>query len=126
MGYINKGGSGGGGGGFLPDYSLSPIIYPRKWVNGNDVYEISVNDVLNSFATNSYFLINKTPAETCAIVEHSFAYTTNGLSWNEFGSWKVFSSGINALLFINNPFPQQILVTGVIKYVLIEMPVLTS
>lgn len=34
MGYINKGGSSGGGGGSLPDYSLKPIIYPRKWTIG--------------------------------------------------------------------------------------------
>ncbi|WP_448530390.1 hypothetical protein [Raineya sp.] len=124
MGYINKGGSGGGG--ILPDYSLSPIVYPRKWVNGNFVYEISVQEVLSSWGSNWYFLLSKTIVDTAAIIEHSFAYTDDGINWYKFDNFNVWSGSFSAFLHIYNPTPNQILVTGVIKYTLVEMPVLSS
>lgn len=124
MGYINKGV--GGGGGLLPNYSLSRIIYPRKWVNGNDVYEISVQEVLNGWGLNWYFLLSKTIGDTTAIVEHSFAYTDNGINWYKFDNFDIWSGAFSAFLQIYNPTPNSILVTGVIKYTLVEMPVLSS
>ncbi|GIW70403.1 MAG: hypothetical protein KatS3mg101_1150 [Patescibacteria group bacterium] len=36
----NNGKNGSGGSLELPDYSTSPILYPRKWVDGRDIHEV--------------------------------------------------------------------------------------
>jgi len=117
MGYV-KNNSGGGASGGLPDYSTSEILYPRKWIGGEDVKEIAINNqipIFNSAQINLGALGLK--SGVIIPVEYSFSFVDSSLAFKTFNDWQIRKIGVNGYLILNNSTSQTIQVVGVLRFV---------
>lgn len=115
MGYVKDIGSNGGG---LPDYSIIDILYPRKWVNGSDVREISGFVNIPSYNSSIYPL---TPISTIlpkpVLIPVEFSFSMYDFySIKEHTDWIMYETSGNWYLRIMNPNNFDIKVSFVFRY----------
>ena len=110
--------SSGGSGGSLPDYSIRKVLYPRKWINGNDVWEISYFSSIPGYGAVDVLLeTGISEFQFVVPIELSFFYTgPDYLQWLNHGPWKIYKTGINVYIRITNYIHYTIYVSGVLKY----------
>ncbi len=114
MGFIIGGGSGGSG---LPDYSLTPIIYPRKWVNGNYVEEVSFSLQIPAFNQALIFLGITLKSEILVPIEISvFIFNENTQRWEFWQNWHIFENSSSWHLRILNSINSNRIFSGVLRY----------
>ena len=117
MGFIIGGGSGAGGGGGLPDYSLTQIVYPRKWINGNDVEEVSFSLSIPMFNQSLIYLGGTLKGEILVPIEGNiFVFNDNLNLWTVWSNWGILKSGSDWNLRIINDTNASKFFSGTLKY----------
>ena len=112
--------SGGGGGVELPDYSLTQIVYPRKWINEFPVKEISISYEIPAFNQSLIFLEN-IPSKGNSIIlvpieGNIFVFNDNLNLWTVWSNWGILKSGSDWNLRIINDTNASKFFSGTLKY----------
>lgn len=108
---------GGGGNNFtLPDYSLSPITYPR-YFNGWEVKEISFFQEIPPHS-NAILFLGYPPSKSEAIpLEISVSIYDVSLNiWLFHKDWFIYTNKSGSYLSLLNPTTQSIAIAGTLKY----------
>lgn len=108
---------GGGGGGELPDYSLTPIIYPRMWINNRPVKEISIFSGIPAYNQASIFL-EATPLRAFLhpIEGNIFVFDDTLNRWTMWSDWFILKSGSEWILKVINDASELRFFSGTLKY----------
>lgn len=108
---------GGGGNNFtLPDYSLSPITYPR-YFNGWEVKEISFFYLIPAYNNANIFLGVPPPKSLAVPIEISVSsYDEVSNRWVYNQDWVIDTRPTDAFLRLNNSTSIPIWVAGTLKY----------
>jgi len=110
--------SSGGSGGSLPDYSIRRVLYPRKWINGDDVWEISYFSSIPGYGAEDVLLeTGLSEFQFVVPIEASFSFIRPDYpQWRNHGAWEIYKTDINAYIRIKSYVHYTIYVSGVLKY----------
>jgi hypothetical protein len=108
---------GGGGGGELPDYSLTPIIYPRMWINNRPVKEISIFSGIPAYNQASIFLEATPLREFLHPIEGNIFVSDDTLNrWTMWSDWFILKSNSEWFLRVINNTSEFRYFSGTLKY----------
>jgi hypothetical protein len=108
---------GGGGGGELPDYSLTPIIYPRMWINNHPVKEISIFSGIPAYNQASIFLEATPLREFLHPIEGNiFVFDDTLNRWTMWSDWFILKSDSEWFLRVINNTSEFRYFSGTLKY----------